>query len=91
MLRILHAAPRFAAAPHERNERTRFSPPAWPAAFWMMWEAMHEGLAAHRHYEQLRSKGVAHNAALRQALAMGPASAQPARGTITPLYFAGRA
>jgi len=91
MLRILHAAPRFAAAPHKRNERTRFSPPTWSAAFRMMWEAMHEGLAAHRHYEQLRSKGVAHNAALRQALAMGPASAQPARGTITPLYFAGRA
>jgi hypothetical protein len=90
MLRIIHAAPRFAAAPHER---TRFSPPTWPAAFWiwMMWEAMYEGLAAHRHYEQLRSKGIAHNAALRQALAMGPACAQPAQGAIAPLYFAGRA
>jgi len=88
MLRILHAAPRFPAASHER---TRFSPPTWPAAVWMVWEAMYEGLAAHRHYEQLRSKGVAHNAALRQAVAMGPACAQPARGTVTPLYFAGRA
>ena len=91
MLRILHAAPQFAAAPHGRNERTRFAPPTWPAAFWMMCEAMHEGLAAHRHYEELRSKGVAHDAALRQALAMGPACARPARGTITPLYFVGRA
>ena len=91
MLRILHAAPGFAAAPHERNERTRFSPPTWPAAVWMMCEAMHEGLAAHRHYEELRSKGVAHDPALRQALAMGPACARPARGTITPLYFVGRA
>jgi hypothetical protein len=57
----------------------------------MMCEAMHEGLAAHRHYEELRSKGVAHDAALRQALAMGPACARSAQGTITSLYFAGRA
>jgi hypothetical protein len=56
-----------------------------------MCEALQDGLAAHRHYEQLRSRGVAHDSALRQALAIAPAPAEPARERIMPLCFAGRA
>jgi hypothetical protein len=56
-----------------------------------MCEALDEGLAIHREYEALRSKGVAHDAALRRALAIGAAPARQMSGTIAPLYFAGRA
>jgi hypothetical protein len=56
-----------------------------------MCEALQDGLAAHRHYEELRSRGVAHDSALRQALAIAPAPYEPAREGITPLCFAGRA
>jgi len=55
---------------------------------WVIGDAFLEGLAAHRHYEQLRSQGLAHDMALREALGF------PARGTretARPLYFAGKA
>jgi hypothetical protein len=55
----------------------------------MMWDAFCEGLAAHREYEALRSRGVAHGRALREALGLD-CSRLP-RETVTPLYFAGRA
>ena len=42
------------------------------AAVRMMGAAFCEGLAAHRKYEALRSKGIPHDGALRQALAIGP-------------------
>jgi len=48
-------------------------------------------LSAHRHYEELRSRSVAHDSALRQALAIAPAPYEPARERITPLCFASRA
>jgi hypothetical protein len=42
--------------------------------------ALREGLAAHRRYEHLRSKGVHHNLAIRQALGIShPASASEER------------
>ena len=44
-----------------------------------MCEALREGLAVHREYEVLRSNGFAHDAALRRAIAIGPAPSQPAR------------
>ena len=44
----------------------------------------------HREYEALRSKGVAHDAALHQALAIGPAPSRQTRVTIAPLYLAGK-
>jgi hypothetical protein len=71
----------------------RFSPGAWPPLMILraMCEALHEGLALHREYEALRSRGVAHDAALRRALAIGAAPARRMSGTIAPLYFAGRA
>jgi hypothetical protein len=57
----------------------------------MMCEALQEGLAAHRHYEELRSKGTAHDSALRQSLALAPAPLRLGCEALTPLWFAGRA
>jgi hypothetical protein len=56
-----------------------------------MWEACRDGLAAHRCYEHLRSKGVPHETALREALGVGCRCSQAAREAAKPLYFAGRA
>jgi hypothetical protein len=80
---------------HRQRKLTGWSPPrsasVWSAvaAVRMMWDAFCEGLAAHREYEALRSRGVAHERALREALGLG-CSRLP-RETVTPLYFAGRA
>ncbi|HKF07717.1 MAG TPA: hypothetical protein VKB89_03220 [Xanthobacteraceae bacterium] len=73
--------------------RHRDPPARWAplTVFHAMCEAMHEGLAMHREYEALRSRGIAHEAALRQALAIGAAAARQMSGTIAPLYFASRA
>ena len=90
MLRILDSTASLGAASREQR---RFSPRAWPpfGVLRAMCEALHEGLAVHRDYEVLRSKGLPHDAALRQALAIGPAPSWQAWGTVAPLYFAGRA
>src|SRR5262249_49971372 len=55
--------------------RHRDPPARWAplTVFHALCEAMHEGLAMHREYEALRSRGIAHEAALRQALAIGAA------------------
>jgi hypothetical protein len=80
---------------HREAKLAGWSPPppasSWHAvaAVWMMWEAFCEGLAAHREYEALRSRGIGHGRALREALGLG-CSRLP-RETVTPLYFAGRA
>jgi len=87
MLRILDAAPSLGAAPQEWHR----SPPNSLVALRAIRAALHEGLAMHREYEALRSKGVAHDAALRQALAIGPAPSRQTRVTIAPLYLAGKA
>ena len=69
----------------------RLSPPARPpfTILRMFCEALREGLAAHRHYEELRSKGLAHESALRHALA--PAPSRSGCEALTPLWFAGKA
>ena len=54
-----------------------------------IYAAFGEALAACREYEQLRSSGLPHDAALRHSLGIG--SAQRSCGTTRPLYFAGRA
>jgi len=84
----------FETTHRPRNVTGRSPPPpasSWHAvaAVWMMWEAFCEGLAAHREYEALRSRGIGHSRALREALGLG-CSRLP-RETVTPLYFAGRA
>jgi hypothetical protein len=78
MLRILDLAPSLGAASHPQR---CFSSSVWPplATLRTMWEALREGLAVHRQYEELRSKGFAHDAALHRALAIGPPLPQPAR------------
>jgi hypothetical protein len=83
-------------ATHREGNLAGWSPPppaasSWPpvAAVRMMWDAFCEGLAAHREYEALRSRGKVHDRALREALGLG-CSRLP-RGTVTPLCFAGRA
>src|SRR5262245_54665697 len=43
-----------------------------------IWGYLREGLAAHRHYERLRSRGVPHATALREALGFGPSSTDDA-------------
>jgi hypothetical protein len=56
------------------QEQYRYLLAGWPplTVLRAMCEALHEGLAAHRKYEALRSKGIPHDGALRQALAIGP-------------------
>ena len=81
---------------HHSPELAGRRPSPAPASQWQavtalrkVWGAFGEGLAACREYEQLRSSGLAHEAALRHSLGIGPA--QRACGTSGPLYFAGRA
>jgi hypothetical protein len=57
----------------------------------MLCEALREGLAAHRYYEELRSQGIAHDSALRQALAFAPAPSRSGCEALTPLWFASKA
>jgi hypothetical protein len=77
--------------------------PDWPAhtiaalpwsiliALRAMWDASREGLAAHRQYEHLRSRGVPHGAAIREALGIGVTPSQVTREVAKPLYFVGKA
>jgi hypothetical protein len=88
MLRTIDSVASLGATSH-----ARFSPGAWPPLMVLraMCDALHEGLATHREYEALRSNGIPHDAALRRALAVGPAPSWQAMGTVAPLYFAGKA
>jgi hypothetical protein len=90
MLRIIRFTPRLIAPIHGGR---RLSPPARPpfAILRMFCEALQEGLAAHRHYEELSSKGLAHESALRHALALAPAPLRSRCEALTPLWFAGKA
>jgi hypothetical protein len=92
MLWIFPTPTRVASAAGGRG-CVRPAGPCWPArsVLWMMCEALRDGLAAHRRYEELRSWGVAHDCALRQALAIAPDPSERARERISPLCFAGRA
>jgi hypothetical protein len=54
-------------------------------------DAVREGLAAHRRYEHLRSRGMPHDAALGEALGLGASRRHATRETAKSLYFAGRA
>ena len=57
----------------------------------MMCAAWRESLAASRQYEQLRSRGMPHDAALREALGMGLSPVRERRETPKALCFAGKA
>ena len=53
--------------------------------------AWREGLAACRQYEELRSSGVPHDRAVREALGLGLISSEAPPQATPALYFAGRA
>jgi hypothetical protein len=61
------------------------------AALVAMGEALREGLAAYREYEELRSRGMPHDSALRAALGLGSNPQQRTDAAAKPLHFAGRA
>ena len=69
------------------------APSPWPVltALRAMWHAVREGLAAHRRYEHLRSRGTPHDTAIRQALYIGVTPSQITREAAKSLYFAGKA
>jgi hypothetical protein len=69
-----------------------------PTAFWspvtalrIMCGTLRESLAASRQYEDLRSRGVSHDTAVREALGFGPSPSRATRETAKPLCFAGKA
>ena len=66
---------------------------SWPIATALraMWDAFREGLAAHREYENLRSRRMSHDRALREALGFGPCPGRRTRCTSKPLHWAGMA
>ena len=81
MLRVSHFPTSCCHTPHEAHETGR-------SVLRTFWSAFGEALAGSRQYRSLRSQGLSHDAAIRQALGIGanltPTPAQP-------LYFAGRA
>ncbi len=97
MLGSCHYAPSFDETDRRVNPRgrsaRRSAAPFWPAvtAVGMIIAALREGLAAHRRYESLRSRGVSHDTALREALGIGPGPSHEIRETAKPICFAGRA
>jgi hypothetical protein len=53
--------------------------------------AWREGLAACRQYEALRSSGIPHDRAVKEALGLGLISSEAPRQAAPALYFAGQA
>ena len=97
MLSTSHCATHPHAAHHATSPPDLFVPPkapsAWPmvAALAAMGEALREGLAACREYEELRSRGMPHDTALRASLGLGASPQRGTRAAAKPLHFAGRA
>jgi hypothetical protein len=54
-------------------------------------DAWGESLAACRQYEHLRSSGIPHAKAVREALGLGPIPSRTQHGAAKPLGFAGKA
>ena len=92
MLGSCHYLPDFDRSHHaSRIGRTASAPGAMASALRTAWEAWRDGLAAHRHYEHLRSRGVPHEAAIRESLGVGHGRSPAAYEAAKPLYFAGKA
>ena len=74
MLRNFHYAPSFDESHQETNPTARSAPPTAPAlrptvtVLRMICDALREGLAAHRRYEHLRSRGIPHDTAVRESV-----------------------
>jgi hypothetical protein len=93
MIRTFYDTSRFQDTPRVTSRAGRSSRPtaAAPMAATLraMGAALREGLAAARQYEQLRSSGVDHDRAVREALGLIPSQAP--RASAKPLCFAGKA
>jgi len=61
---------------------------AAPGAFY---DALRESLAASRQYQQLRSSGISHDTAIREALGVGQSHSQASDKSSKRLGFAGKA
>jgi hypothetical protein len=83
MLGSCHYVPDFDRTHHasriSRTARPASAPDAMVSALRTAREAWRDGLAAHRHYEDLRSRGVPHEEAIRDALGVGYNPSQVAR------------
>ena len=73
------------------SERTMARGPGIATTLRLAIEACREALVACHDYEQLRARRVPHEAALRRAIGLGPASPQHRCRAAHPLHFAGRA
>ena len=82
MLRNFHYEPDFDATLAGTNPTVQSSTPTWRTALRKMCDAWCEGLAAHRQYEHLQSRGIPHERALREALGIGEVSASPAHAAL---------
>jgi hypothetical protein len=95
MLGSCHYLPNFDRSHHaskiDRAKRPVSAPGATVSVLRTAWEAWCDGLAAHRHYEHLRSRGVPHEEAIKEALGVGHGRSQVAHEAARPLYFAGKA
>lgn len=96
MLRTWYHAQSFEQTHRETNLAVRAARPtaaASPIATKLraIAGAWRESLAACRQYEQLRSSGIPHETAVREALGIGPVSSQAPRESTKPLYVAGKA
>jgi predicted metalloprotease with PDZ domain len=95
MLQAISYHPHVHGADRQEHSRCRCrastASPRWPitTVLQTVWTASRESLAAYRDYERLRSRGESHDAALCQALAIGPA--RTTRATVKSLHVAGRA
>jgi hypothetical protein len=88
MLHSLHFESDFEATCRCAHDAASSRPTA--PALGMFWDSLREGLAACRQYEHLRSSGIPHDTAIREALGFGAGPAQLRRHEKS-LYFAGRA
>ena len=77
MLRTLRYAPRFGETHQDANQISASSKPT-AGSFWltltarMICNALPDGLVAYRRYEDMRSRGIAQDTALREALGVSP-------------------
>jgi hypothetical protein len=74
MLLSFHHAPGFDETHHALDlagwspQATGFASSPTTSRLRAIWDALREGITAHRHYEQLTSRGIPHDTAIRQAL-----------------------
>ena len=87
MLCTCHDAPYLAAPRREAPSAN------WPIieTLLAMCDAWREALAAHRQYEYLRSRGIPHDGALRESLALGHVHHTGARPAAKLLCLVGKA